>query len=706
MSFELTKYRAASHDRLAVGGSYTDTWLEVEGATSTSSNTAGFVKWVPNNKNPGMVLDVSTAALAGSGYLSYTLNTSSGANGFKLLKFNYYSDVNAYNGGNTSPGINLNSISGTLTADELADELVVIHDDDNAWVYVIFGIGSTKSSASLYTVMQEKCRSWRWTQTRQSSTIATNHTYAAIGTNVNQLGFLSENLSGPLSGHTAAYSSTVIEHSSTTIGHAGYGQELSSGLGSGPAYLNMAAAGVTNIVDIDVPWQNANKYGVNIGEHVRASFETRIGAGAADYAGYALVSLKQVSLATGNTEAESTNGQTGQLGHQSTDGWYKQELTLEKTSSASKLVIEIKAYGGSGTGKGYDTVDVKNLQVFKAGNSPDTQRDANIHKFHVNGLNVSESPGPFNIGDPDTFVDFWNSGRNLAGNTQLYGLRTSNTSTSTAQGFYRPINYQTRNGTSESYGEQGRYNYIKWFNTRFRQTSDQNDTQTYGYTYECYNPGVNGTYDTYIGSPGGITVDENKLYMAGIWVKVRRSTGTNTGIAPNRISLIGDALGSGNTSIDTYGIGTSTITKGQNYLTSIYEDNFAHQSFNSINGTGERNEWKLISGFFLPKWMSSSDRTNWKNNYWGTWAGDFDHGNGSAPDVNMSGITGYGLNPATAGYVCGMPSGTAKIRPTIRVEQYSSTDLWAEFMYPFVVEIDPMNITDEGNIYFWDFSEV
>jgi hypothetical protein len=53
-----------------------------------------------------------------------------------------------------------------------------------------------------------------------------------------------------------------------------------------------------------------------------------------------------------------------------------------------------------------------------------------------------------------------------------------------------------------------------------------------------------------------------------------------------------------------------------------------------------------------------------------------------------------------------MTSSTTHIRPTIRIEQYQGTDLWAEFMYPFIIEIDPMNITDEGNIFFWDFSEV
>ena len=73
MSFELTKYRAASHDRVAVGGSYTDTWLEVEGATSTSTNSAAVVNWVPNNKSGSGYLNsnrISTAAFSNNGYLT------------------------------------------------------------------------------------------------------------------------------------------------------------------------------------------------------------------------------------------------------------------------------------------------------------------------------------------------------------------------------------------------------------------------------------------------------------------------------------------------------------------------------------------------------------------------------------------------------------------------------------------------------------
>ena len=71
----------------------------------------------------------------------------------------------------------------------------------------------------------------------------------------------------------------------------------------------------------------------------------------------------------------------------------------------------------------------------------------------------------------------------------------------------------------------------------------------------------------------------------------------------------------------------------------------------------------------------------------------------------MTGVTGYGLQSATAGYVCGMTTNTGTIYPLVRVEQYNGTDLWVEFVHPFIVEMDPMNINDEGNVYFWDFTE-
>ena len=52
-----------------------------------------------------------------------------------------------------------------------------------------------------------------------------------------------------------------------------------------------------------------------------------------------------------------------------------------------------------------------------------------------------------------------------------------------------------------------------------------------------------------------------------------------------------------------------------------------------------------------------------------------------------------------------MNSSVAKIAPRVVVEQYNNTDLWVEFTYPFIVEIDPANFNDEGQAFFWDVGE-
>lgn len=692
MSLDLKKYRTAHHERLAVGGSYTDTWIESFADSATSSGTLAAVRWVPNDKGgSGYYTGTSTTQLSTYGYLQYTLSI----NAMYLLRFRYYDDTNAYNGGSTSPGVALVAVNGYEASEEganqLADMINDIHSDvygDS--IYVICTKGKVCSSPQLNDVMKASCKSWRWSLTKGSNTTVTDHTYTAVGTNINDIGFLSEAIAGPGSLHSGAVSELVIEHSKQTLGHAGYGEEMSSGLGNGSAYLNMS----TGTYETTIGWSNADKRHVSQDEYVRATFETKIGAGARYWGGYCRVTLDEVD-SNNNVLSTVTNTTSEQ---KNVDGWAKQELKLAKTTANSSLKIKVIADDGSGSGtgpsSGYEAIDIKNLNVFKCGFQPDAQRDAAVHKFHINGLNVEESPGPFRIGAPDEFVTFWNSSRNLAGNSTSYTSTTTNSSTANAPEL-RPMHFQyIKSGTTNA--SQGPYNWINWFNRQFSGASDQNSSQTYGWVHEVYSATVNDTYDVGIGPSGGITVDHNKLYVAGVWLKVRRNTHTNTTLAPNRISMVAGTQNPG-AFISSYGTTSTLLAHGTNYQQSIYADNFALDNV--------RQNWKLLSGFYLPSWMTATERAAWKDDYWGTWAGHFEHGEGSSADINMSGLTGYGLNTANAGYVAGMQNTTTKIKPIIRVEQYQSTDLWAEFMYPFVIEIDPMNINDEGNIYFWDFQE-
>lgn len=703
MSLDLKKYRTAHHDRLAVGGSYTDSWLEAMADSSTSSNILAYVRWVPNDKGgSGYYAGTDTQYLSSKGYnqMNFAIN------GMYVLRFRYYDDTATYNGSASSPGLRLSAVSGFDAneggANEMADYIELIHNGSYGDViYVIVTKGKIASSASLNTVLTQKSKSWRWSLTKAANTSATDHTYTAVGTNINDIGFLSESLMGPGSFHSAAMSELVIEHTKNTLGHAGYGEDLASGLGNGSNYID--ASNGTYVRTIN--WSNSNRFHVSQDEYVRVTWEQRIGQGARQWGGYSQVRLREEAASTGTQIGSMVLNTTPD--QQSTDGWHKQELKIARQSASSdtRLDIEIVVAKGSGTGsgsvsdQGFHRVDVKNMQIFKCGFNPDAQRDAATHQYHVNGLNIEESPGPFRIGDPTEFQAFWNSDRNLAGNSTSYSLETTNSSTSSNP--MRPINYQYKNTSSQSWGDsQGYFNYPHFFDTALITTSN---TATWGWVHEVYNATVNDTYNTYIGPSPGISVDHTKLYMAGVWVRVRRNDHTNTTLAPNRISMVAGTQNPG-AFISSYGTSSSLLAAGTNYQQSIYADNFAFTDYTAGSNPGKM-EWKLLSGFYLPSWMTAAERAEWRDDYWGTWAGHFEHGDGASADINMSGLTGYGLNTANAGYVAGMQNTTTSIRPIVRVEQYQSTDLWCEFVYPFVIEIDPMNINDEGNVYFWDFQE-
>ena len=693
MSLDLTKYRLANHERIAVGGSYSDTFLEVMANSGTSSNLFGYLRWVPNDKSGtlsnyyGGGASIDDSYFEDFGYLQWTMT---GSNPWNLWIFTHYDDTATYDGSNTSPGIRLISHSSYSAngVDLLAADINAIHGGEHGTnvIYVIANNGRIRSSSALYSSLNTYGKSWRWVKFVGSNTTITDRTFCAIGTNINNIGFLAENLAGPTSNHIAAFSEIVVEHDRPTLGHAGYGEDLSSGFGSGTSKIDMA----DGTYDYTVNWNNNGRFRVHPGENVRLTYETRIGQGAKKWNGYITVKTEEISVG-------GSVGSTTSNTHQVVDGFAKGELTHTKvTDSNPTFKMYITASGGSGTGVGFDTCDLKNLQAFKCGYSPDAQRDVAIHKYHVNALNVEESPGPFRIGEPNEFYSFWQSDRNLAGTSTLYYLNTANSSTVSSP-IRRPINRQYQNTSSTAWTDpQGYYNYPEWFNKVYQDTAD---SATWGWVHEVYNSTANSTKNVIIGPGGGTEVDNTKVYLAGVWMRVRRNAPTNEGVAPNRISLIGNSLHSAGYPESNYGMGTSLLSNNTNYLQSIGLNSYP----NLVTNTQQ--EWKLLNGFYLPSWMTSSERTDWKENYWAQWANEFEHGEGTDTSKSISGLTGYGINTSNAGYVCGMTTNTGKIYPTVRVEQYTGTDLWVEFVHPFIIEIDPMNLDDEGNLWFWDFTE-
>jgi len=690
MSLDLNKYREASHTHIAVAGSYTDTFIEAQGKSSTSSSQSAFVRWVPNNPEAWMEGDneVETGTIDNNleeeGYLEWN---PPAAGAYHLLTFQYYGDANySYDGSSTSPGIALididsfpsNSFGTSSMASRIGQFLGSSTGDGQ--IMVIINTDSISSGTSLHSQMLA-ARSWRHEVTIANNTQPKTYSYAACLTNIGSIGMLAESLGGWKS-HDNASIELAIEHTLENIGHAGYGMDMASGMGNGNEFLDMSDGTYNTFIDSQGNGGTDQYHKVSGKEYVRATWEAKLGQGAVYWGGNIRLRMKYQNSTGTVTTANVINSTDSQ---QSTDLWTKNELLIEKPNNSDRyLTISLEVSAGSGVGQGYDSynaIDVRNLEVYKAGLGPDEARAIAVHKWHINALNVIESPGDFKMGKLSSFKEFFEGDRNLLGSSHTYSLNTSYGNSSECQ------SAQATNTSVDTGDPQSRYNYPRFQATNYPSA---NNNQTHYWTRDVWSATANHSTTTYLGN--GSTIDHTKIYMSGIWVRVRANNHTNTGLAPNRISLCatGKTAAGGTVSFG----GGATIPTGHSHaFQSVYAGQFGL--------TADRQEWKLMTGVYLPSWMGNTDVSNWIENYWANWSEyEWDE------DAKGSGITGYGIENVTLGQVAVMTTATATIRTKVLVEQYQSTDMWAEFMYPFLIEIDPANFTEEGNAFFWDFTEV
>lgn len=713
MSLDLTRNRKATHEHFAVAGSYTDTYIEVQGHAHNSDMPGWYVKWVPSNKSgSGYHSGVNTSKLASDGYVYYGSNTPSYAvdqGGFYVLKFNYVP-------GSSSAGMSLSTITtfwahgapfpGAPDMDDMALALDGIMSAGSQHIFAIFSFGKIGSSTNLYNTMRGPLRSWRFTRTIGSSSTPREYSYAAVGTNVNDIGLLSESTQGPGLNHPNAAVELAIEHDSATLGHAGYGEELSSGIGAGLKQGTTQNA-ITEI-SRQIDWDATGHDRVLSDEYLRISFMGRLNQWgvSGNNNGYYGIRIEDY-YGSGSGQNFLFTKQSTQKA--SVDCFEKHEILYKRSSphvegAGNDFKIFGYMYPGSGSGSGQGGTSpnelgsfIRGLEVYRAGFDPDKDRDVAVHQWHANALNVNEGPADWDPGKAGEFETFWSSDRNLLDTTQSHSTVAFNGS-----GEYS-LNYITNGGPNAPSGATGQWNgvnNINWRGTAFTSTSVGNTTH---FAYEYRNIPTNVTFNRLMygsNNPNGIPVDDSKMYMFGVWERVRQHDGNVSTYSPNRISLTLKATTSGGSALYLKDYNNANVTDINNhYLSSVDVGQYVGNNWPS----GQRNEWKLQTGFILPEWMTTSEVNNFYQNYWATWAGEYEWGNGNTAHQIVD--TSYGLQSAKDARVAKMTSGTAFVRPNIRVEQYSTSTLWMEFAYPFMLEIDPMNIRDGGHLWFWDFDE-
>ena len=680
MSLDLTRDRKATHDNISVGGSYTDSMITAQGMGNTSKVNDAYIRWVPNNKSgsgyyAGNGVSIDAGNLASGGYLEFNAKSHTAAhgfaNGYYCLKFNYYSDSNAYNGGNSSPGIRLADFrfvrAQLQDLTEGAEVLDGWYRGEQECVIVIVNVGSIHASAD-WIAQFTKFRSWR--MTKNVAGVNKNYSYAGVITNVNDIGQLSEALQGIGGAAANANVQLVIEHNKNTIGHAGYGEDLSSGTGAGAfSYTGLTS---DTIASKTIQWDTPGKDKVLKGEKLRVTVFNKVDGGAAHWGGY-----MSVKLFDGGTQYTYDMN--------SVDVFKKYEFLHTRQSNSGALEIEVFASAGSGAGAGapYDNVHGRNLEVYKAGFNPDQERDVAVHKWHINALNVTEGPVDFDIAKGEVFKTFWESERNLADQTYTYPLNMPNS------GNTQWLNRFYNNGSINSTG-LGAHNEIRFAETEVTQTQ----ATTGVCITEVRQSTSNQSFDQPLGwAPGrSISVDSNKLYVAGCWLRVRDFTTLGSAQAPGRISLVTSA---------------NNILRGYNGTqyaagTKITGPSISDYPFEPYDG--DHGQWRLFTIFYLPHWMDTEQVTDWHNNYFGQWAGEYEFGGGFNPGRQIVDIQ-HGITQGVDARLAQMTEGVTEVNPEIRTEVYGNQDIWHEMLFPFLTEIDPMNLTAGGDAHFWDFTE-
>ena len=693
MSLDLSKEKVAQHYRIGVAGSYTDSLIEVQAASPTSASSDIYVRWVPRTKasylgpisniDSSYIANTGSGEGAGHGYLKWTPSSSP----YPVLHLLRWAMVNS-----TTSGLDLQSVSSFTSyqtanaADSLANELTLIEEGyyGSNIIYAIVSQNATHSSAALYNAMNYQ-HSWRWSRVLRGTTSSTNYSYCAVGTNINSLGLISESLQGTGTGHINAATEIYIEHDTDKIGHAGFGEELSSGIGAGTR--ENTTANTHSVVSKVVNWDAGNnQYHLDPGQKIRITGLADVQQYSATYGGIAYVDI--VDSATGTNRVIQTQG----------TGLHKFETTYTKPAGSTSIEIRAGISTGSGTGSGVANTGtiMSNLEVFKCGHNPDQNRDVAVSGTGINALNVQESIAGFDLRNPDEFKTFWNSDRNLL-TTVVNPLDQSGSDTGPGLA-YRAMSYLYHSSSTYAYGMSPDYNHnnwVRWFNDDFLTTSDKAGVKEVLYASANSTTYVQFDSSQYSGY-GGVEIDPTKLYLFGVWTRVRHNTDTGQYQAPNSIATIASTYSSSHTpqALKTY-------TGVQSFDTNYFEcERAQHMTYNT-----ENNKWRLMSNFYLPYDWTSTQVTDWYNNHYGSWAGEYHFGGGGGA---LYPNTTYGLSPSSVvnGRVAQFGNAYCKyIRPKLKVEVYSATTLWFEYAYPFVVEIDPLNITTGGNAFFWDVRE-
>jgi hypothetical protein len=598
---ELNNYRDLTVSNITESGAVAPALIEVYGTSYNSTDTgAGYIKYNTFNSNT---------------QTTYTVN----GRGLTIIIF----DAGSMTPVHTE---RFDTYGNDARRTDLANLLNQVHNGDfGDVVYAIASFDATNSNSNLLSAM-ETARAYHWSRKYNGSSpwnLGPYHRTPVAMIGCSSLGILKEVIHTNVSGTAPAYCSIAVPEDFSTIGAEGYGPDFAEG-------ARMNEYSITSgygFAGYGFDWNASDWRNVKTGEWIRMTAEVKIDLARKESGGSVAAYLYETDWTdSSNTRYYYTE-------------WTQIERYFQKTAEAASLGVSMYHMPNSNdTGTSY----ARNIQVQKVGFNPNTNRTPSLTFNNLNAKEIHESPGAFNLTDPDTYWSVWNSSRNLTGRPNLGDSR---------------------------YGSGFDTNSVQWFNRTLTNRNEYSIHEGKNFT------GDSNRYN----DVGYVNIDPNKMYVGLIWHNcIEKGDGSNY--------LGGHTQSGGST--------TSTRRAYDNYATTN------PYSMYPSAGNIEKNKWSLWSYWMLPHWMTDAEGLEFYNNNWCKWAGNYENSSADNNQKTAGNRWSNGGNIRTGRF------NPTDERMHIRWLDYYNTNInhktwWA---LPMIMEVDPLNFKD-SNGFGWNIIE-
>lgn len=615
---QLDIYRELQHSNIAELGAQHIGFLEAYGTSYNATDTgAGYIKYT-------LGANTTTITVNGRGLTIAIFNA-----GLELLESTRYDTYG----------------NDTARTDFARKVDQVIGGAFGEAYFVIASFDATNSNQSMADVMV-LARAWRWFQ---YGTSGPPHRSPVAMIGCSSLGIIKEVIHSNANGASPAYAQMAVPADFRTVGSEGYGPDLLQGLRM-PEY-NYSGTGYGIYHGPHMTVTDTGAYGIKDLEYVRMTGQRKVSLDRQQAGG---------QVRSYFWTAHDSDGWISSASHGTTSiEWEEFELYFQwnisrDTSSGGNATKEPPKYLRFGHYHYPSSIDpgtsyLKNIQVQRCGFRPTaTLATPSISAKAITSRETYESPGNFNLLNPDTYWNMWNSSRNLTGRPNLSDSRLGS-------GF----------DTDE----------VVWFDRVLRNRNEYSIHEGKNFT---------GDSNRYGDTPK-VDINPDKMYLGCIWHNCwqkddsggRNYLGTHTYNSSN-----------GTTSTHRYDYGSSTTNPY-----SMYPQGWRI----------EKGVWQLWSYWFLPRWFTNAEGTDFRNKYYCQWAGNYENGRagntlvGNAPDYNP-------FNNQGNIQVAKFTDNDAKIHLRWLDFYNTAADHKTWWALPAIFEVDPMNISPD-NIYSWNIVE-